>query len=262
MRVALCLSGMVRTLAKTYPSLKQCLIDPYKPDVFIHTYDKMGIRDLPVSSPWLTSLLRTKAIMIQSLDDWTPKFRQERDRLYSYPGPVWPLNVAPESRWKLANILAQAWHVNQCDLMRREQERKEAFKYDLVIRARMDNLFSTIPAPLGSQVHRAYPEKTVYFPDHSGYGGICDQYAMGDSNSMSVYADYHLHIEQTYRSRSFTPFRGPTETLLYRYLSKFTDLKLMQFHFPFELQRETGIEYQSHKTPEFYEKYIATGIAE
>jgi hypothetical protein len=262
MRVAVCLSGMVRTLAKTCPSIKQCLIEPYKADVFIHTYDKMGIRDLPVSPGWLSSLLRPKALKIQPYEEWVPTFKQERDRLYSYPGPVWPLNVTPESRWKLANILAQVWHVHQCDLLRREQEAREGFKYDLVIRARMDNLFTMIPAPVGPQILRAYPEKTIYLPLHAGYGGLCDQYAMGDSDSMTAYSDYHLHIEATYRSRPlFPPYCGSPENLLYRYLNKFTDLKLMQFNFPFDIQRESEISPQSHKTPEFYEKYIATGLA-
>ena len=250
---------MVRTLSKTCPAIKQFLIDPYQADVFVHTYDKMGVRstnDLPVSAAWVASVLRPKAIKIEPYDEWVPRFKQERDRLYCYPGPVWPMGMPSESRWKLANVLAQVWHVHKCDLMRREQEEKGGFKYDIVIRARMDNTFCMVPAP-----NKELPKNTVYIPEHAGYGGFCDQFAMGDSDSMAVYSDYHLHLEKAFRSRPLFPgYCGPPETMLARYLLKFTGLEVKHFKFPFEIQRDSEVSLQSHKTPDFYEKYIATGI--
>lgn len=258
MRVALCLSGMVRSLSKTSPAIKRFLIDPFQTDVFVHTYDKMGVRstnDLPVSAAWISSALRPKAIKIEPYDEWVPRFRAERDRLYCYPGPVWPMGLAPEARWKLANVLAQVWHVHKCDLMRREAEAKGGFKYDMVVRARMDNTFCMVPSLKLSP-------NTVFIPEHAGYGGVCDQFAMGDSDSMSIYSDYHLHLEKAYRSRPLFPANcGAPENLLARYLVKFTKLEVKQFHFPFDIQRENEITRQSHITPEFYEKYIVTGIA-
>lgn len=40
MKIALLLHGHMRTYKKCYPSLKEKIIDLYKPDIFIHTWDK------------------------------------------------------------------------------------------------------------------------------------------------------------------------------------------------------------------------------
>ncbi len=193
MRVALCLSGMVRTLMQTYPSIRQHLIDPFKPDIFVHTYDKMGLRkenDPPVTEAWLKGILRPVASKIVPLDEANRSFLQERDRLYQYPGPIWTNGVVPENWWKLANLLLQIWHVRECDRMRQAHEENLGFCYDLVIRARMDALFCATPDPLAQHGLKEYPLGTVFVPDHAAYAGICDQFAMGEREAMRIYSDY------------------------------------------------------------------------
>ena len=41
-RIALCLSGHVRTFERTFPGLKRHLLEPHDPDVFIHTWSVVG----------------------------------------------------------------------------------------------------------------------------------------------------------------------------------------------------------------------------
>lgn len=56
MRVALCLSGQMRTLAHCWESLDRHLIEPLKPDIFVHTWSHRGVVD-PVKD-WKRCLRR------------------------------------------------------------------------------------------------------------------------------------------------------------------------------------------------------------
>lgn len=265
MRVALCFSGMVRTLVQTYPSIRQHLLEPFKPDVFVHTYDKMGLRkenDLPVSETWLKGLLQPVLSRIVPFEEADLGFKQERDRLYQYPGPIWTAGVVPESWWKLANVMSQFWHVRECDRLRQAHEETQGFRYDLVIRARMDNLFGATPDPLGQHGLRAYPMGTVFVADHAAYGGLCDQFAMGEGESMRAYCDYYSRFEEVYRSRVLLPrYYGASEALLKRYVEKFTDLKALQFRVPFELQRESEVYVQSEITDDYFHRQMLKEVA-
>lgn len=263
MRVAICFSGMVRTLMQTYPSIQKCLLSPFEPDVFIHTYDKMGARktdDLPVSEGWLRALLNPVDCRIVPQAQADPVHEQERDRLYCYPGPMIGGANHPELRWKLKNVLSQVWHVYECDKMRRAYERKNGFTYDVVIRARMDNLFRATPPLLPEAEERGrggeVRARTILIPDHSGYGGFCDQFALGGSTAMATFCDYYLHFEKVFRSRVLVPDNwGPPENMLRRYIEKFTDLKPVIIPMPFEIQRENKIEFVSHRNHEWWRLY-------
>ena len=258
MRIALCLSGMVRTLMQTYPSIQRNLLNPLSPDVFIHTYDRMGLRkenDLPVSESWLKAMFSPVDCRIVPQAQADLVHEQERDRLYCYPGPIFGGGIDPEVTWRLKNVLSQLWHVQQCDTMRRSHERKQGFKYDVVVRARMDNVFK---GPLQVRENsQPFPENTVFYPEHSGYGGLCDQFAMGNSDSMAVHSDYYLHFEKVFRSRPLVPARwGAPEGLLRRYIEVFTDIKPVTFSFPFDLQRENEVETISHKTDAWWRVWV------
>lgn len=252
MRVALCLSGMVRTLMQTYPNLRAYLLEPLKPEVFVHTYDVMGIRakdDEPVNESALMSMLSPKKLKIRKLADMDPIFASEKDRLYSIPGPVWSEGSTPESRYKLKNTLSMLWHVNQCDLLRREHELANGFEYDFVIRARMDSLFYSSPCL------ELLGKEGIFTSSHANYRGVCDQFAVGDCSSMAVYADYFEHFEDVWRSRVLMPDHwGVPETLLKRYL-QMANIEVKTFTFPFDLQRPDRIEPIRHHTEEWFTRY-------
>lgn len=42
MKIALCISGQMRTFERAYPSIKRHILDPLSPDVFIHTWSDIG----------------------------------------------------------------------------------------------------------------------------------------------------------------------------------------------------------------------------
>jgi len=260
MRVALCFSGMIRTLDRTYPNIRAHLLEPLHPDVFIHTYDRMGLskeNDTEVSEAWLDDFFRPATTKIVSLEENNTRFLRERDRLYSLPGPIGPGGIARETIWKLRNVLSQLWHVQQCDFLRQEYEAKQGFHYDLVIRARTDNLFLSTPNPLGQLGLSSFPEKTVFVPDHAAYGGVCDQFAMGERESMRAHCDYYSHFEETFCSRPLLlRYYGAAEGLLKRYHLRIAGLTPVAFRFPFEIQRENETQIQGHVDDAFFRKHI------
>ena len=256
MRVALCFSGMVRTLMLTLPSIQEFLLEPFSPDVFVHTWDRMGLKesaDRPVTSQWLNSMLPVTSCAIKTSSEYDKKFARERDLLYTVPGPILPTGAKPEEWMKLKNVLTQLWHVHQCDLLRREHERKHDFTYDIVIRARMDNLFTVPLAPLGQHRFTEYPTDAVFVPEHGGFGGYCDQFAIGSSVAMERYCDYYPNFESMWRSRPLLKDAyGLPERFLKRYLTNVANLKVYRFTFPFELQRESEVVRQSRFTDDWY----------
>ena len=45
--IALCISGQMRTYEKCFPSIKKYLLEPYQPDIFIHTWTDRGSANQP-----------------------------------------------------------------------------------------------------------------------------------------------------------------------------------------------------------------------
>lgn len=257
MRVALCLSGHVRTLMQTHASLRSAILEPWKPDVFVHTWDTVGLDgprgETPVSETWLRSTLMPVNLRIKRLDELNLEFARRRDELFAVPGPILPFGDDPDRRLLVPAMLSQLYGVHHCDLLRREHEQKFGFRYDAVIRGRMDNLFRE-RLPLGSlelSIGR------VFIPNHAGCGGYCDQFALGDSDTMTQYANYYLRFQEVWRSRPMLPYRwGPQETMLRRYLDSIACLKVHLFKFDFELQRQEMVIVQSHVTAEWFQREV------
>jgi hypothetical protein len=256
---------MVRTLMQTYPTIRKNLLDPFKPDVFVHTYDKMGLRsekDLDVSETWLNGILRPVVSKIVPFAENNTRFARERDRLYALPGPVGPGGEARELVWTLRNVLSQLWHVQEADVLRQEYEQQQGFEYDLVIRARMDSLFICPPDPLGQHGLSSYPKETIFVPDHAAFCGLCDQFAMGERESMRVHCEYYSRVQEVFTSRPLFPKGyGCAEGMLRRYHEKVTSIQAVAFRFPFEIQRETEVTNQSHLTDSHYCEYLAREAA-
>ena len=104
--------------------------------------------------------------------------------------------------------------LQRADLMRRECEKNENFKYDLVIRTRPDQV---VKGKLNIEIE----PKHILVP-HIHYFGtslpqnINDWFAMGDSDTMTIYCDIIQNIKSY--SHLFNPKPAHPETLLAGYL--------------------------------------------
>ena len=79
------------------------------------------------------------------------------------------------------------------------------------------------------QFENTLEKQTVYIPSDFDWGGINDQIAYGDFESMKLYSDLFKHL------LDYIHIRAHPETLLQHHLNKY--VKIERFRFPYHLQR-------------------------
>jgi len=181
-KVALLISGQLRDFHKCYPSLKQFILDPLQPDIFLFT------------------------------DGNIPE--EKKDLALSLYQPVsyhWcSRKLLKGEKGKIAPGLEMMFYcIEQCNELKKKQEQEQGFRYDIVIRIRPDlYLKDYIPASVLLCIMNAADNDTcLYFPVpcstcqaiHS-YHGIQDQIAVGNSTNMDVYGSIHTYIDTEYNS--------------------------------------------------------------
>jgi hypothetical protein len=138
MKVAVCLSGHVRSFHQTISTLLAC-IDDVDADFFVHTWDNFGNTanwaspidyTTPVPPDYVHQFINPTKIVIEK--------QSEVD--LSYDGPItykpWPLH----DQIKVDRVLGMLYKVWACDQLRQQHENENSFTYDAVVRLRMDLL--------------------------------------------------------------------------------------------------------------------------
>lgn len=164
MRIAVLLSGQLRSAAFCFPSLRRHVLDRLGPcDIFAHIAD-----DADVS---LVSRLNPRALVVVN----APAFDEKDYR--SHAGH--DFGAAPED---VQRLLAQLWRLEQSNRLRLEAEHADGARYDWVLRVRPDTLYHTDIEDLGG-LDPAY----VYLPTFGNFHGYNDRFAFGGAAVMDVY---------------------------------------------------------------------------
>lgn len=204
-------------------------------DIFFHSWtnEKRVIREgIYEDKPYLhfdaiKKVLSPKLFKIEEESVFETLYRNE---FASFPVYL----LRPQAAKK--HILAQLYSIYQADLLRRQYEETNKFKYDCVIKLRFDMrldffddreifLFKTYPEyqnmiltpnpkahphPGGSSCkrcmdanttyHRYYAKKQIMFNTHTDEhdSDLCDIYAIGSSDSMTQYANAFLNCKSLY----------------------------------------------------------------
>ena len=210
MKIALCLSGQPRGLPLSLDIINDQLIKPNNiTDVFVHTWYDSSCDGLPFDSaqpaqedgrlgiwkPNTDKILKEKLNPISILCESPNSFEQ-----FSHlPGPSSAVQT------KLASLFYGFWKSNE---LKKQYEEEKGFKYDLVIRTRIDLYYpdpillksdikeDEIVVPKSFQEHRmndSYPISTG-----GDYSSMVDIFAYGPSPNMdkfcSVYPEFeHIH---------------------------------------------------------------------
>lgn len=204
MKVALCLSGHLRTFQYTYKSLKDNIINQLNCDVFIHTWDVIGAPTKKNPGDIANNSKQT----IDYLDDiyrmLDPKFmsiEDQKDKLDELIKQTNDITVPPqEQQYIMQHIglhVSMFYSINMSNNLRKEYEQDNNIKYDLVIRCRPDLFFRTkLDFDMFNDLNK------IYVPDIATYaeGGINDQVAIGTSTIIDQYCDIYHHISDYYRS--------------------------------------------------------------
>lgn len=226
-KTALCISGHLRTFEENYNSIKENILDRLDCDVFIHTWDILGLSyrftdaDLHVTE---TSLLLDRIKQLYH----PKKVIIEKTKTF----PVKPIMQARlVDHRDIPGILSMYYKVEACNDLKREYEKENGFIYDCVIRFRGDLYVEQI-IPIDERTNLNY----VFLPVFGNFGGACDQFAYGNSSVMDKYSTLYSNIERHLHSGA--PFH-PEKLLLYHIEQQ--GLPIAKVNFKYVIKRANGL---------------------
>jgi hypothetical protein len=198
MRIALCLSGQPRCLDECFDSLREFVIDPSDCDVFFHFWNTSS---LPFTPDIIKMIYGTESVPSwKAFDDeyalkyinlLKPKrFIVEPQKLINddyFRKLCTPENSRMQAKTFL-HVLSMYYSIFMANQCRNEWQEAHGFKYDVVIRCRTDLKFFKTP-----DIDNIFNK--IYIPEHDCYGGLNDQFAIGNGNDMHHYADCFLYLQ-------------------------------------------------------------------
>lgn len=201
MKIAICLSGLVRTYRQTYENFVGGILKPnegHEIDVFISTWTIEHSNN---------SMERTRRIAWNGPD--SPPFPEDpidyndlRDKYRPttivveqpiiFPNPTW---YTPIKGVNIQSLLSMWYKIQHCDLLRRNYEQMTGIRYDAVVRMRFDTIMP-FPLPITNEFNLdvlTVPSMTQQ-RIHPDYEWCNDKFAVGNRTIMGVYSDWFIHI--------------------------------------------------------------------
>ena len=215
-KVALCISGNLRTFNQTFPNINKNILSQYNCDVFIHTWENCHSNNLidKIDHSAIVNLFGPKNIVIEKNKQFiiTPIMEKQK-----------------EHGRNIQNMLSMFYKIKKCNDLKNEYEKQYNIKYDAVIRFRSDILLLD-KLPING-IEKDY----LYSPVYGNFGGLCDQIAFGSSDIMNKYCSLFDFIEQYLTEGQIF---NPEKILLYHIQKQ--NIKINRFSSKFFLQRKNG----------------------
>lgn len=191
MNVALLLTGHMRCWKQVFPNTKQRILDKYKPDVFINTWDseaywdphsQKGITDSgpKINFDELHDTYRPISLTIEKYEDLENNFSERAKRYGNF--------------YHVPKNQISMWYKVGRGMTRVEDFMLLTGKtYDLIIRMRPDLMFN-------EELPEFDPNKfyTLGFRNHMGQG-TSDMIQVGNSFSMSIFCKLLYHLDNLYK---------------------------------------------------------------
>ena len=190
-RVALCLSGQMRTFRECYKNLRKYLLLPLKPDVFIHTWKYAGVttkasRDIrgeEVTLSILNELYKPKIVVI---DEFKNEYSEE------LKGIKIPIILATKGIGVYEGQLPMFYKMYECNKLKSQYEEENGFKYDMVIRLRPDlKICKMLPKKIFKQLNIIWTEGI----SDKRYR-CCDRFAISNSANIDYYTSVWEHLKE------------------------------------------------------------------
>ena len=225
-KIALCISGYLRTFKECYPTILENVIQDNDVDIFIHTYDKLGNSsgwrhpiDLSqdIDMNFLENIPYLKVLSVQKWDDIKYQFEKFR----KFQPSITNINI-------IATIF---YKIYMCNELKKQYEIKNNVKYDLVIRMRGDQIFTkkiNFDFPENKILINSYPwgdEDFLhhYCGDDCGTPGgrnevewINDRFSVSNSENIDYLCDLYNHFGELIENEKWVEL----EFLLHKHLAK------------------------------------------
>ena len=223
LRVALLLTGHLRTFKKTYPTLREKIVLPMRADVFVHTWDTVGLQRLhPIYGPMpddcskadVSEIYRLLPEVVDVKMDSNSAFSNRAKLKNSYP---YVFGAGSGSSWKMLSakplhIESQLYGIYSAFQLLEQHERKIGARYNLIIKLRSDTeVFDFSPelspgptdiwVPSPPDSNHGHPlcfacERGPHEGRHAT--DVCDIYAYGGREAMEHYCCVWNSLEDVY----------------------------------------------------------------
>ena len=206
MKVALCLSGQPRCALKTFPYIKENIIDPNNADVFIHMHYDTNNLYIEKSHSDNGNCLIEKDIDSKIIELYNPvRYLIEKPRnfynqnikiplkrLESYKKMNYHKNWSDEehSNYIIKNMISMYYSIYKSNEIKEIYSMENNFVYDYVIRLRFDAL------PQCKLYCKDYDKNYIYYQE-MGYKDnlISDWINFGSNSIMNIYSSMYLNLE-------------------------------------------------------------------
>jgi hypothetical protein len=183
MKIALCLSGFMRTFEETFPNLQKYLLSQYNIDIFIYTWDIQDghLPHIKISKDKLSIKYKTDNIVVNK---FMPLTQISHEKSY-------------DKNRNVNNVFSMYNNIYQCNKLKSTFEDNNNFKYDCVIRMRPDiNLKELL-------LINNLSLDIINIPRSGDFGGINDQCAYSNSENMNEYSSLILDINRYMQDDKF-----------------------------------------------------------
>lgn len=206
LRVALCISGQMRTFRQCHRGLKKHVLDPLNPDVFVHTWSNSGythhLKQLMEEMGRVGEFeVAEERVTYETLDDlYAPSKAviEDFDPSYTYEleGKSVPESLKQAEPNHCKGALPMYFKIKRCNDLKSTWEQEHNFKYDLVIRLRPDLMFQeSIPAEVIEQRDILWYEEGGGNPSYQ----FNDKFALSNSEFMDYYTSVWDHLDEYWR---------------------------------------------------------------
>jgi hypothetical protein len=205
MKIAICISGFIRTWEFTKNSFKYllCKDKTHEIDIFVNTYNQnyfehsAGLEDVFYTSEEIHKMFEgfnVKNIVIENRNDIHADIVKENAKFMSCVNNQNEIKESSDVNAKSYNtgvrILDQIRKVERCFDLKREYEKKNNFKYDLAVKTRFDILYKTSP------VWEYIKEGTLYTETDTTGGYPHDCVTFGKNSDMDKYSLRYSSINE------------------------------------------------------------------
>lgn len=176
MKIALCISGQLRSVAKGFEYINRNLISVADVDVFLNFWntDKEGLAET--------------AVRIYKPKKWSSQneFSDQYFQRFTRRGGLY---------WPPRNTYHSFYSVFHCNILKKEQEILQGFDYDFIVRTRFDYALNRqFPFNLLDK-DKIYIPSDRMNPEHT-VGS--DAFSIGSSSVMDRYCSTYLYINDFY----------------------------------------------------------------
>lgn len=218
MKIALCLSGQIRSFDLVYQNLLDNLINPNQCDVFYHTwhtYDNSKYTNF--YNPSDNKYVSYGAYSYENVE-----------KVINHLNPT---SFCFEKPVIAQNTKSMFYSMMKSNSLKCDYENLMGFKYDIVIRSRSDIFFpDKVVLDYDSII-----DNIIYLSYRpGGCGGVNDAFAYGNSMTMDKYSDIYSQYAHTDRICKPCP-----EGIIFNFLRE-TNIKVKNPPFPYVMVRENG----------------------